>query len=120
YTGGETKYAYPLQVLAEVLGDGATSRLYRSLVIEHKLALDAGAFYSPGTLDLSTFGFYATPRAGVTIEQLEAAVDDEVKSVLEKGVTAEEVERAKTRMQAEQVYDRDSLAGPANIFGAAL
>ena len=120
YTAGEKQYAYPLQVLAEVMGDGATSRLYRTLVVEKKLALDAGAFYSPGTLDLSTFGFYATPRAGVTIPQLEAALDAAVAAVLENGVTAAEVERAKTRMQAEEVYDRDSLAGPANIFGAAL
>jgi zinc protease len=35
-------------------------------------------------------------------------------------VTAAEVERAKSRMIAEAVYARDSISGPANIFGAAL
>jgi zinc protease len=120
YTAGEKKYAYPLQVLAEIVGGGATSRLYRSLVVEQKLALNAGAFYGPGSLDVSTFGFHASPRVGVDIAQIEAAMAAEIKTLLEKGVTPEEVERAKTRMQAEQVYERDSLAGPANIFGAAL
>ncbi|HZS82463.1 MAG TPA: pitrilysin family protein [Stellaceae bacterium] len=120
YTGGETKYAYPLQVLAEIVGGGATSRLYRALVVEQKLALAAGAFYDPGPLDLSTFGFYATPRAGVEMAQLEAAIAAQIKTLLEKGVTPEEVARATARMQAEEVYSRDSLAGPARIFGAAL
>jgi len=120
YTGGETKYAYALQVLAEIVGGGATSRLNRSLVVGQKLALSAGAFYDAGALDLTTFGFYASPRGAVTVAQLEAAIEAEIAKLLEGGVTAQEVERAKTRMQAEAVYARDSLTGPANIFGAAL
>ena len=120
YTGGETKHAYPLQVLSEILGGGATSRLNRSLVLQQKLAFSAGAYYDPGRLDLSTFGFYASPRGDVTIDKLESAVEAEIDKLLSQGVTPEEVERAKTRMQADAVYERDSLAGPANIFGAAL
>jgi zinc protease len=120
YTGGETKHAYPLQVLSEILGGGATSRLNRSLVLQQKLASFAGAYYDPGRLDLSTFGFYASPRGDVPVEKLESAIEAEITKLLDQGVTPEEVERAKTRMQAEAVYERDSLAGPANIFGAAL
>ena len=36
---GETQHSYPLEVLSQVFGGGTTSRLYRSLVIEQKLAL---------------------------------------------------------------------------------
>lgn len=120
YTGGETKHAYALQVLSEIMGGTATSRLNRSLVIQQKLALSAGAFYNPGTLDLSTFGFYGSPRPDVPVAKLESAVETEIKKLLDHGVTEEELERAKTRMQAEAVYERDSLSEPANIFGAAL
>jgi zinc protease len=120
YTGGESKHAYALQVLSEIVGGGATSRLNRSLVIQQKLALGAGTFYDPRPLDLSTFGIYATPRAEITIAQLETAIEAEVAKLLEQGVSEEEVNRAKTRMQAEAIYDRDSLSGPADIFGAAL
>jgi zinc protease len=120
FSGGETKHAYPLQVLAEILSNGATSRLYRILVLEKQVALRAGAFYAPGSLDLTTFGFYANPRPGVTVETVENAVAEEIRNLLESGVTPEEAERAKTRMQAEQAYARDSLSGPANLFGAAL
>jgi zinc protease len=120
YTGGESKHAYALQVLSEIIGGGATARLHRSLVIEQKLAMSAGAYYDPGRLDLSVFGFYASPRAGISVAQVETAIEAEIKRLLEQGVTAAEVVRAKTRMQADAVYERDSLSGPANIFGAAL
>jgi zinc protease len=120
YTGGETKHAYALEVLAQIIGSGATSRLNRALVIEQKIAQSAGAFYDPGALDLGTFGFYAVPRGDSSVADVERAVEAEIKTLLAKGVTEEEVERAKTRMVAEAVYARDSLNGPANIFGVAL
>ena len=58
------EHAYPLEVLAEILGGTSTSRLYRSLVIDQKLATSAGAFYRGSSLDLTTFRIYATPAAG--------------------------------------------------------
>lgn len=120
YTAGETKHAYALQVLADIIGGGSTSRLYRSLVLDKKLALWAGASYGPGNLDLSTFGVYASPRNGVSMTELEEAVEAELRKLLAEGVTDEEASRAKTRMRAESAYARDSLSGPANLFGAAL
>ena len=120
YTAGEKQYAYALQVLAEVLGGGPTARLYRTLVLDKGVALDAGSFYGPGTLDLTTFGFYAAPKKDVPISDLEDAFSAVIKSVLADGVSAEEVERAKKRMRAQAVYARDSLDGPARIVGAAL
>jgi zinc protease len=120
YTGGETRHAYALEVLAQIIGGGATSRLTRALVIEQEVAQSAGAFYDPGPLDLATFGFYAVPRGDHPVAEVEQAVEAEIKALLLKGVTSEEVERAKNRMIAEAVYARDSLSGPANIFGAAL
>ena len=120
YTGGETKHAYPLEVLAQIVGVGATSRLNRAIVLDQKIAQAAGAFYDPGSLDRTTFGFYAVPRADHSVGDVERAVEAETKTLLAKGVTSEEVERAKSRMIAEAVYARDSLGAPANIFGAAL
>jgi len=120
YRSGKSEYAYALEVLDEVMGGGATSRLYKSLVVDKGLALNAGAYYSPGALDIATFGFYATPRKGVSVADLEAAIEGEIRKVLEEGLTSEEVERAKRHMRAEAVFERDSLDGPARIVGAAL
>jgi len=120
YNRGDTTQAYPLQVLAEVLGGSAASPLYKGLVIDKGLALSAGAYYDPNQFDLTTFGFSATLKHGVTVSDFEASLDDIVKAALEGGITAEEVERAKQRMIAAATYARDSLSGPARIVGTAL
>jgi len=120
YNAGDSEHAYALQVLAEVFGGGATSQLYRSLVIDRALGVSAGAYYAPTALDLSTFRVYASPRPGVDLAAIEAAVDEEIARVLKDGVSAHEVERAKRRMQADAVYARDSLGGAARTLGAAL
>jgi zinc protease len=120
YRAGKAARAYPLQVLAEILGGGAGSRLYQTLVLDRGLALSAGAHYSPSAIDLATFGLYATPKPGVSIADLEAATDAELRRLVRDGVELDEFRRAKERMQAASVYARDSLSGPPNIIGAAL
>jgi zinc protease len=120
YRAGETQHAYPLQVLAEILGGGSASRLYHSLVLQRGLALAVETDYSPTALSLANFAIYATPKPGVAIADLEAAIDAELHELLEHGVTADEVRQAEQRMQDAAIFSHDSLAGPANIIGAAL
>ena len=117
---GESKHAYALEVLANIIGHGATSRLYRSLVVESKLALSAGAYYSADNRGPSRFGLYASPKPGVSMETLERKIEEELAKVLEFGVTPSELARAKKRMRATAVYARDSLSGGARTLGAAL
>jgi zinc protease len=111
---------YALQVLNEILGAGTTSRLYRSLVVERQLATGAGSSYSPSDLDDSMFGIYVTPRTGVAIEELEAAIDAELARLLEEGVADEELAPARERLAVEAIYARDSLFGPARTVGRAI
>jgi len=120
YGAGEAGQAYTLQVLAEILGGGAGSRLHKALVLDRGLALSAGSSYSAGAIDLSTFRISATPKPGVTVEDLEAAVEAELERLTRDGVDSNEVRHATERMQAASVYAQDSLMGPAEIIGAAL
>ncbi len=118
-TAGATEHAYPLQLLAEALGGGATSRLYRALVVERQLAASAGAWYDDLSLDLTRFVVYATPSPGVEIAELEAAIDEEIARLLDDGVGEDEIARIKQRLIAETTYARDSLYTAARAFGAA-
>jgi zinc protease len=120
YRAGATEQAYPLQVLAEILGGGAGSRLYQALVLDKGLALSADADYAATSLGIASFAIAAAPKPGVSVADLEAAIEAELHRLLEQGVTADEVRRAAQRMQAAAVYSQDSLNGPANIIGAAL
>ena len=119
-SAGASEHAYALQVLAEILGGSTTSRLYRALVVERKVAASAGAWYDDVSLDLTRFGVYATPSPGIDVAALEAAVDGEIDRLLSDGVSAEEVERIKRRMIAGTTYARDSLYVAARTFGSAL
>jgi zinc protease len=112
--------AYPLQVAAQVLGGGPVSELYRRLVVEEQLAVAAGAAYEPSMLSQSRFSVHASPRPGVSMDQLETAIESILADVLETGLPPGEVEQAKRRMQADAVYARDSLGAGANILGRAL
>jgi zinc protease len=109
-----------LQVLADILGGGNSSRLYQALVVEGRLASSASTGYSASDRDLSTFGFYVTPLNGTTLEKVEAAVDAEIAKILADGVTDEELANAKQRLIAEAVYARDSHRWAANALGGAL
>jgi zinc protease len=109
-----------LQVLEELLGGGATSRLYKALVIADPKAVSVGTWYRADAVDWGVFGFYGTPREGVSVEDLIAAVDAQVAKLLADGVTVEEVEAAKHRLTAGLVYARDSLSDGARALGSTL
>ena len=117
---GAVEHAYPLLVLDEILGGGATSRLYRSLVVEQGIAAAAGSSYRGDSLDLGSFSFYVSPRPGQAIEAAEAALRAQLEKLLDEGVTEDEVAAAKKRLRAGAVYARDSLGAAPNVFGRAL
>ena len=109
-----------LDVLAHVLGGGEGSRLYRTLVVDQGIALQAGAYYSGTALDYGAFGVYAAPKPGVKLHDLENGIDAILTGVLDHGVTADELDRAKTRLIADTVYAEDNQMTLARWYGAAL
>ncbi|MFZ1414892.1 MAG: pitrilysin family protein [Defluviicoccus sp.] len=117
---GDGREAAALEVLAAVLGDGATSRLYRSLVVDGGPAVSAGAMYDPTLRGPSRFTISASPRQGVPLSAIETAVETVVRTARDGDLAAEDVERAKKRLMAEAVYARDSLSHGAHALGEAL
>jgi zinc protease len=109
-----------LEVLAHILGSGNNSRLYRTLVVDKHVAVGAGASYNSSAIDMSKFSVYGAPRLGVTLPQIEAAIDAVIAEVISKGVTPEELARSKTRLIADAVYAHDSQASMARWYGEAL
>jgi len=123
YHRGAKEHAYALEVLSEILGGDTSSRLYRGLLIDQKVATSAGSSYDGDNVDLSVFSLYAAapPGGGLPeIDAIEKAVDAQIGKLLKDGVTADEVSRAKAVLQAEAVKARDSLSGPARMVGTAL
>jgi zinc protease len=109
-----------LEVLVHILGSGNNSRLYQSLVVEQKIAVSAGAWYDSGAVDQSKLVVFGSPAQGNTLPQLEAAIDGVLAAVADKGITDDELKRAKTRMIADAVYTHDSQSSMARWYGEAL
>jgi zinc protease len=109
-----------LEVLANILGSGSNSRLYRALVVDKAVAVSAGAWYDSSAFDMSKFGVHGSPREGVTLPQVEAAIDAVIAEVIGKGVNAEELDRVKTRLIADAAYAQDNQATMARWYGSAL
>jgi zinc protease len=110
----------PLEVLAHILGRGSNSRLYRALVVDKGIAINAGASYDSTAVDATRLAVYASPKPGTTLAGLEEALDSVLAEVMSNGVTAEELERAKSRMIADAIYANDNQRTMAQWYGAAL
>jgi len=117
FVNGEKEHAFALSLLAQVLGGTDTSRLYQELVVKRKLAVGASADYSGVDLGPSVFTVSAVPAEGVSLQALENGIDDVLRSVIAKPVTAAELDRAKTQARAGIIYARDGLQSLAYIFG---
>ena len=111
---------YALDVLAEILAGGATSRLYRDLVIGQRIATGVDANYDGSFLDYGRFTLTAIPPVGGDMAKLGAAVDAAVALLLAKGVTPAELSAAKGRLQVSAIKARDGLKGPAQFVGTSL
>lgn len=112
--------ALALDILQEILSGGPTKRLYKSLVVDQKIAISAGMASSSDALDFGTLWLYGTPSAGISLPDLEKAIEAEVQNIIQNGVTDQEVADAILRMQDAAIFARDSLAGPAMIIGRAM
>ncbi|HXS06612.1 MAG TPA: pitrilysin family protein [Rhizomicrobium sp.] len=120
YAQASPGQAESFETLAQIMGGDQTAMLYRVLVEEKKLATDAGASYDGFARDAGEFSVYAVPRAGVSLETLEKAVDQVMQGFTGSEAKAGDLARAKTQLVASVTYRRDSQYAMASAFGQAL
>jgi zinc protease len=101
--------AAALELLSTILSGGRASRLYRDLVYQRQLALEAGGDYQYFSIDPNLFWFWATPMPGQSPEKLEAELSAHMERLKTEPVTDEELARAKNQIEAAFVYQDDSV-----------
>jgi zinc protease len=119
YASGKPGEAESLELLSWIIGGDDTSRMYRRLV-DTNLAATAGTNYESTALDSGRMAFVIIPFPGVALEKAEAELDVIIKEVREKGVTQEELDRAKSSLEAQRVFDLDNQSTLANRYGQAI
>jgi len=111
FAGGDAE----LDLAAQVLGGGKSSRLYKSLVFERRIAQDAFAYQSSQMLG-SLFHVGVTAKPGVTLDQVQRAVDEELARFAAEGPTTAEVDRARNSHLADFYKSVDHLQTRADIL----
>ncbi len=105
-----------LTLLNEVLFGGRASRLYRALVIEGEICTDLRAWVSTFA-DGGLYEMYATARTGKTIADIEEVLYPALARVRDEVVTADELVRAKARLELGLLQSLETMGGKAEQIG---
>lgn len=108
----ESNDIYALTLLGNILGSGESSRLYQRLVKTEKVAaaVSAGTDVRRGPGLFTVFGI---PVQGIGVDRIQTLVDEEIARVRERGVTADELVKAKNSYRARTVLSRQTALGKA-------
>lgn len=109
--------AEALDLLLKIAANGSTSRIYKKLVVETKLASSTAGDYSGSTVDYGTIQLFAVANDGVPLQKVEAKIDEVLADIVKNGVTAAELERAKKSFLAAYVYESDNQQSLARRYG---
>jgi predicted Zn-dependent peptidase len=100
--------------ITDLLSNGRTSRLYRSMVRDKKIAVNAGGFSGfPGNKYPHLFLFFAIPTRGNNPDVLAAAIHEEFEKLKTTDITDEELKMIKTRAKADLLRSLDDNQGLA-------
>jgi zinc protease len=112
--------AEALDLLMKIVAEGATSRLYRKLVVEDKIASSAGGYYYGSAMDSGKIGLQAVVADGSSLDVVEAGMDAVLADVRANGVTEKELARAKSLFVSEYVYQSDNQSSLARRYGFGM
>lgn len=111
--------AEALDILVKILAEGATSRLYKALVVEDKLAASAsGGFYGSG-MDSGKIVLQAVAAPGHDLAAVEKRIDEVIADIKANGVSEAALKRAKLSYIADFIYESDSQVTLSRRYGWA-
>ena len=99
-----------MDLLGDLLANGKTSRLYKTLVYDLRIALDVSAYQSSREI-ASFFLLVATAAPGHTLTEIANRIDEELLRVVEEGPTGQEMERAVAQAEAHFMYRLQTVGG---------
>jgi len=115
---GLDKDIYSLQILSKILGGGKSSRLYRKIV-DKGLAIGLFMWDFPFQ-DNGLFIAYVFMTPGTDHAEVEKIVLEEYENIKEKGVSKDEIERAKAQINSEMAFSRDGSYSIASALNEAI
>ncbi len=109
-----------VSLIADILGGGMSSKLYEDLVLNKNLAVSVNAGYDEMVYGDSLMKITVLPKSGISIQEVENALNESIANFMSSGVSSEELQNAKYRYKAEKIYDLNDLTSIAYFYGANL
>jgi zinc protease len=106
-----------LEVAAEILSDGKSSRLYRKLVVDRRMVVNVDTEYDRLSFDPNLLWITAQMRPNVKVEAALAVLDNEIATLRDRPPSPQELQKAKNLVQAGFVYGQDSIFREAMLLG---
>jgi len=104
---------YATDLITEIMGNGYASRLYQRLVKEEQLFSNISCYHT-GSLDPGLLVVEGKVREGITLETANEAVEREIKILVAEGVTEDELQKAKNKIEAMISFEDMTLLSRAN------
>lgn len=108
-----------LSALGEILSGGKSSPLVSEIVDKKRLATEIYA-YNMDLQDDGLFIFMGLANVGVSLEKLEKAILQEIEKVKLGKLNEAELQKAKTNLRANFLYELESSSGVASLFGSYI
>ncbi len=105
-----TAESYALEMVAKILSDGKSSRLQKQVVDKEQKAVAAGAFNLPSE-DPGLAMMFGIANMGVSAEDLEKAMNEEVEKIVTKGVTQEELNKCRNQIEKDFISQNQRVLG---------
>lgn len=104
---------YACDLITEIMGSGSSSRLYQKLVKQEQLFSSISCYHT-GSLDPGMIVVEGKVREGKTIDEANAAVEREIARLVNEGVTENELQKARNKVEAMIAFEDMSLLNRAN------
>ncbi|MGC4101078.1 M16 family metallopeptidase [Ferruginibacter sp.] len=111
YSRTDKRY-YVADLISEILGGGASSRLFQSLVKEKKLFSNIECYHM-GSTDAGLLTIEGKLVKGVSMQQAEAALNEEIQKMQDEGVTTKELEKVKNKTESMMAFEDMSVMNKA-------
>ena len=105
----------PMEFLAAILAEGRASRLHRRLVQDQRIATEVSAAQY-GSLFSGLFIIEAVPAEGHTVDELEAAITEELQRIAAEGPTPDELQRNQNQVELDMLQSLEPLQGRASAL----
>lgn len=116
-TASSLAQAYALRLLPEILADGTASTLQRRLVLDDPILQGLRSTYEPWQRGDSLLTLYAFCSPQVTPEAAAERLLQEIEAFRQSAPSKPDLQRAKARLLARQLYERDDIAKQAQAIG---